>query len=84
MASFIPQFPFMKSTAWLCSSCLKFVVLLLLISATAVGQKKSPPNIIYILADDLGWRDVGCYGSTFHKTPNIDALAKRGMLFGWD
>ncbi|NUQ62116.1 MAG: sulfatase [Pirellulales bacterium] len=32
-----------------------------------------------ILADDLGWRDVGCFGSTFHETPNIDRLAERGM-----
>jgi arylsulfatase A-like enzyme len=40
-----------------------------------------PPNIVLILADDLGWSDLGCYGSTFHKTPNLDALAKRGLLF---
>ena len=33
------------------------------------------PNIIFILADDLGWRDLGCYGSTFYKTPVIDRLA---------
>ncbi len=39
------------------------------------------PNIVLILADDLGWRDLGCYGSTYHKTPNIDALARRGMRF---
>ena len=39
------------------------------------------PNIVLIVADDLGQRDVGCYGSTFHKTPHIDALARRGMLF---
>ncbi len=43
------------------------------------AQKRT--NIVFILADDLGGRDVGCYGSTFHQTPNIDALAKRGMLF---
>ncbi len=40
-----------------------------------------PPNIVFILADDLGWSDIGCYGSTFHKTPNLDALARRGLLF---
>ncbi|MGD9723475.1 MAG: sulfatase [Pirellulales bacterium] len=40
-----------------------------------------PPNIVFILADDLGWSDLGCYGSTFHKTPHLDALAKRGLLF---
>lgn len=39
------------------------------------------PNIIFILIDDLGWRDLGCYGSTFYETPNIDRLAAEGMLF---
>ena len=39
------------------------------------------PNIVFILADDLGWMDTQVYGSSFYKTPNIDALAKRGMLF---
>ncbi len=39
------------------------------------------PNILFIMADDLGWADTGCYGSTFYETPNIDALAKRGMRF---
>src|SRR3990170_2313978 len=39
------------------------------------------PNIIIILADDLGWRDLGCYGNTFNETPNIDKLAKQGMRF---
>lgn len=39
------------------------------------------PNIVVILADDLGQRDLGCYGSTFHLTPHIDALARRGMKF---
>jgi arylsulfatase A-like enzyme len=42
---------------------------------------ESQPNIVFFLVDDLGWRDVGCYGSTFYKTPNIDALAKEGVRF---
>ncbi len=40
-----------------------------------------PPNVIYILADDLGYGDLSCYGQEKFKTPNIDRLAKRGMIF---
>ncbi|MBD3386446.1 sulfatase-like hydrolase/transferase, partial [candidate division KSB1 bacterium] len=39
------------------------------------------PNIVFILVDDLGWKDLGCYGSTFYETPNIDRLAAEGMRF---
>ena len=39
------------------------------------------PNIVFFLADDLGWRDIGCYGSPFYETPNIDRLARSGMRF---
>jgi arylsulfatase A-like enzyme len=39
------------------------------------------PNILFILIDDLGWRDLACYGSTFYETPNLDRLARQGMLF---
>ncbi|MFP4381101.1 MAG: sulfatase [Candidatus Sumerlaeia bacterium] len=39
------------------------------------------PNILFILVDDLGWRDVSCFGSEFYESPNIDALAEEGMLF---
>jgi len=39
------------------------------------------PNIITILIDDMGWRDLTCYGSTFYETPNIDRLAEEGVLF---
>jgi arylsulfatase A len=40
-----------------------------------------PPNIVFILIDDLGWADLGCYGSTFHETTRLDRLASRGMRF---
>jgi arylsulfatase A len=40
-----------------------------------------PPNIVFILADDLGAHDLSCYGSDFYKSPNIDKLAERGMKF---
>jgi arylsulfatase A-like enzyme len=39
------------------------------------------PNIIFILIDDLGWKDVGCMGSRYYQTPHIDRLAADGMLF---
>jgi arylsulfatase A len=40
-----------------------------------------PPNFIFILVDDLGWRDVGFMGSRYYETPSIDRLAARGMTF---
>src|SRR5688572_16513530 len=39
------------------------------------------PNIVYIMADDLGYTDVACYGSKYYETPNIDRLAAQGMKF---
>ncbi|MBE7494419.1 MAG: sulfatase [Verrucomicrobiaceae bacterium] len=41
----------------------------------------APPNVILILADDLGYADLGCYGNTFNETPHIDRLAREGMRF---
>ncbi len=41
----------------------------------------SQPNVILILADDLGWADLACYGHPFHETPNLDRLADEGMRF---
>jgi arylsulfatase A-like enzyme len=39
------------------------------------------PNILFILIDDMGWADIGCYGSSFYETPNLDRLRNEGMLF---
>lgn len=39
------------------------------------------PNFLFILVDDLGWADLGCYGSTYYETPNLDRLAADGMRF---
>jgi len=51
--------------------------------ALAADKKASArrPNIIFILADDLGWAELGCYGNNFNETPNLDRLAKDGMRF---
>lgn len=47
---------------------------------TSKGEKKAP-NIIFILSDDLNWGDLGCYGQQMIRTPNIDRIAKEGILF---
>jgi len=47
----------------------------------AKSDIKARPNFLFILADDLGWSQVGCYGSNFYETPNIDRLAREGMRF---
>ncbi|MGL5794245.1 MAG: arylsulfatase [Waterburya sp.] len=56
----------------------------LTLSSTAcslINFKKQKPNIIYIMADDIGYGDLGCYGQQQIQTPNIDRLAKEGLLF---
>jgi arylsulfatase A len=47
----------------------------------SITQIPTNPNIVFILIDDMGWPDLGCYGSQFHETPNIDRLARQGMKF---
>ena len=47
----------------------------------ADDKKPTPPNIIFILADDVGYGDLGCYGATKVKTPNLDRLAREGTRF---
>ncbi len=58
---------------------LSFLFCFLICAHIAVAQSR--PNIILIIADDVGWNDIGCYGNTAIHTPNIDQLAKEGMRF---
>lgn len=53
----------------------------LLAAGTDAAVAATSPNILFILADDLGWGDLSCYGNTFLRTPNLDRLAQGGTLF---
>lgn len=64
---------------------LSFVFVVLSTSRLAIADEAAvsaaPPNVVFFLVDDLGQRDLGCYGSSFYETPNLDRLAKDGALF---
>jgi arylsulfatase A len=62
-------------------SLVVFAVLLLNDVRSGWTAEKSPPNILFLLIDDMGWPDVGCFGHEFHETPVIDSLARQGMRF---
>ncbi|MGY8690989.1 MAG: sulfatase-like hydrolase/transferase, partial [Verrucomicrobiales bacterium] len=57
----------------------EMVIRLILGLALSMGSIEAALNIVYILADDLGYGDLGCYGSTLNDTPHIDALAASGL-----
>src|SRR5690348_2738931 len=68
------------SSAFICG----FVFLNFLLPAFSLpvfAAEKTKPNFIVILADDLGYNDIGCFGSPLIKTPNIDRMAKEGVQF---
>lgn len=52
---------------------------LLLAICSAAGAAERKPNVLLIVADDLGWSDLGCYGSRYHQTPNLDQMAAEGI-----
>jgi arylsulfatase A-like enzyme len=57
------------------------VLFFLFLACTPTDQKFDKPNVLFILVDDLGWKDLSCYGSSFYETPNIDRLATMGFRF---
>ena len=58
----------------------RFVLLVTLLLGVAFAETRKP-NVVFFLVDDLGWSDVGCNGSSFYDTPNIDRLAEEGVRF---
>lgn len=62
----------MKKILFLLFTCISFI---------GFSQNKTRPNIVFIIADDMGYSDLGCYGNPFNETPNIDSLAKKGIRF---
>ncbi|HEV8061991.1 MAG TPA: sulfatase [Gemmataceae bacterium] len=71
-----------------CSALLLLSGLTVLLAKGTTARAEQPPaksnqrlNVVFILADDLGAHDLGCYGSTFYESPNLDRLARQGMRF---
>ena len=58
-----------------------FLIALLSIWPSVVQAEQRRPNVVFFLLDDLGWKDLGCYGSDFYETPNIDTFAKQSVRF---
>ncbi|SVC54131.1 uncharacterized protein METZ01_LOCUS306985, partial [marine metagenome] len=54
-------------------------ILICLVTSSVQAAKR--PNLVLILADDLGWADLSCYGNDLHETPNLDRLARQGVRF---
>ena len=61
--------------------CLIFTVSVSLLVCNGCSNKNVKPNVIFFLADDLGYTDLGVMGSEYYLTPNIDQLAKEGISF---
>jgi arylsulfatase A len=64
-------------------SLFRFLCVMLVVFPATSGRAEAttPPNIVFILCDDLGWADLGCYGADLHETPRLDAFAKESMRF---
>jgi arylsulfatase A-like enzyme len=60
---------------------IRFICLILVLCTCGHAAGADKPNIIFILADDLGYGDLGCYGQAKIQTPNLDRMAREGMRF---
>ena len=57
-----------------------FIIISISAFSLAVNPAEGrPPNVVFVLADDLGWAELGCYGSNFNETPCLDQLARQGV-----
>src|SRR5690554_4205145 len=56
-------------------------ILFFLNTKFTIGVVNSKPNIVFIMADDLGWADLPCYGNKFNEAPHIDQLVQQGVMF---
>lgn len=59
----------------------KIMIALIVIISITSAFGKAKPNIIFVLCDDMGWKDLGCFGAELYETPNIDALCNSGIKF---
>ncbi len=63
------------------SALLLFIIINTVLLSSCQKTKEQQPNVVFILVDDLGYSDLGCYGSDYYESPNIDKLASSGMIF---
>ncbi len=68
------------ASRWFIAGSSKILLLTAVVFLLACNRVEKP-NVVFILVDDLGWTDLGCYGSTFYDTPNLDKLASQSIRF---
>lgn len=70
-----------RTIVW--KSLVSFLTGIIVVAGVSLSQAETPPrpNILFLLADDLGWGDLSCYGNRKFRTPNLDRLAREGILF---